>query len=134
MTTTTHAVTKDRWSQDKTKFAGPSYHGDEATPSGLYIWDPSRRVVLGYTSQVTRKSETATFEHATLLAMLSDHIDTLDARGDSVLLAEATYDLILSDLETGTSLATWPALSRLVDHTLGQALNLAHLVTVWPEF
>jgi len=133
-TTETYVPRIARWSADRANFQMPSHRGMDQTPIGLYVWDAARRVTVTSTATGTRQPRTQTFEHATILGALSDHIDNMPNHDPRMLTAEAAYDLVLSDLETGTSLAAWPTMRRVVEHVLAQALGLQAVVTEWPEF
>ncbi|MBD7982770.1 hypothetical protein [Oerskovia merdavium] len=133
-TTRTHVPRVARWSEDRAKFAQPTDFHEGATPSGLYIWDATRRVDLTSTAPGARQARTQRFEHGTILGALSDHIDHLPDNDPRTLTAEAAYELVLSDLETGTSLAAWPTMRRIVEHALTQMLGVPAISTEWPEF
>lgn len=93
---------------------GGSYYDS----NGWYVYDGPRDV------QVTLRladdtSAGMSLPHSTLLEALYEYHRNLD--GTDVInraAAKAVYALVISDLETGTSVRTWPYIHELVDVVL----------------
>jgi hypothetical protein len=112
--------------------------------SGWLVYQGPRLVKLTWWDQHGQHHEDqdVEFEHAWIMRLLQDHLDEIGAaQGNPVDSAqydvvEAALNLVLSDAQTGTSLAAWPVMNRLVDRALTGAMYRAgwRVTTQWEEF
>ncbi|ACZ32389.1 hypothetical protein Xcel_3390 (plasmid) [Xylanimonas cellulosilytica DSM 15894] len=101
-------------------------------PIVVTLTDPETSAVLSKES----------WHHGTVLRLISDLLDHLalheptNHRGAATALA--VYEAIESDLDTGTSIASWPSWNALVDQVLNDATSIedryATITTAWSEF
>lgn len=132
----------------KTRLPSDYYSG---MPNGWFVYDGPRlvTVVSAHVGSDHRISETV--DHATLLRLLHERMTDLHKRlvtlkagpeqwalSVEYTIMSTAWDLIESDLLTGTSLASWPAPRELVDHALTLALlgeqDGRFIRTEWQEF
>jgi len=102
-----------------------------------------RPVVVTFTDPETGAIQgTERWHHGLILRLMSDLIDHLrkfdpDNKKD-LALAEAMFELVENDLQTGVSIRAWPTMNVLVDQVLTEATNIedhvSDLRTEWEEF
>jgi hypothetical protein len=120
-------------------------------PNGWFVYEGPRLVTV-VSAQIGSDHQIAELvDHATLLTRLHDRMTDLDKRLSMLkagpeqwalsveyTIMSTAWDLIESDLLTGTSLATWAAPRQLVDHALTLAMLGEHsyrfIFTEWQEF
>lgn len=111
---------------------GPDEPGYEDREIRLQVWSAEDHVPLG---------KPVITDHDRLMALLSDHLDGLNARG---LRNSAEYDVtraayyhLESDQSTGTSLACWEPMARLVDRAVTDAVSVddpgTYVTTEWAQ-
>lgn len=121
-------------------------------PNGWYVYDGPRLVTVHTHDAVTNeRTATEMVDHATLLRLLWDRMGDLahnevtanNGRWSLDMIAEytilsAAFDLVESDLDTGSSLHSWRGPREMVDLALTLAMNVddrSHFVaTEWEEF
>lgn len=127
----------------------PSRRGpyDTRMPNGWGVYQGPRLITVRTWDDADTLLGTEEVDHATLMRALSGYADRLaghavsndpyvdDAEYDAVLVA---HELIFSDVQTGTSLASWTPMRRLVDRALTWAYDLEsqgrYITTEWQEF
>lgn len=130
------------WARDRARYA--AQHPDlldvhSVVPEGVLVWDEERqvRVETWDANEVDQIGDAEYWDHEQVLTLLSDLLDDLatqlphavytdieDPTSARYDLVSAAYALVLSDLETGVSLAAWPVMSRLVDRALTWATTM----------
>lgn len=111
--------------------------------SGWWVYEGPRLVTVTQWDEHGSLVKEEKVEHAQILRVLQDHLDDLAILTGSddpyYELAENAFSLVLSDVQTGTSLHSWHIARRLVDRSLTAAtLHLDHpghrITTAWEEF
>jgi hypothetical protein len=121
-------------------------------PNGWYVYDGPRLVeVLTYDAVTNEPLGREHADHATLLRLLWDRMGDLatnevtanNGRWSLEMIQEytvlsAAFDLVESDLDTGSSLASWRGPREMVDLALTLATSVddkhAFVQTRWQEF
>lgn len=101
------------------------------TSDGLPVPYGPRPVTMSFFESTTEVSHS--FVLRLLSRLLDQHAAGAPTSEDTVLIVAAAYALVISDLETGTSIATWPVMNDLVDRALGLVLQTP-VTTTWKEF
>jgi hypothetical protein len=108
--------------------------------SGWYVYDGPRLVTLHWWGLGDVHVQTRQVEHAELLQDVSTHMDMLAQQSTTsaeYLMSAAAFDLILSDVQTGTSLYSWQPMRRLVDQVINWIYagdSGVHITSQWAEF
>lgn len=142
-----------RWEhlvQQATKPRTDQQYGHWTTmPNGWFVYQGPRLVTVHTHEKhadVAHRTATETVDHATLLRLLWDRMSAIanddadawtpEAAAEYTVLS-AAFDLVESDLVTGSSLASWRGPRELVDMALTLAFNRGDEVfvtTEWEEF
>lgn len=139
---TTHRVV-DSQARNAREHSKPSAFADTYLVDGWHIPYGPRPIVVTYTDSETGQAlSKEIWHHGKALRLVSDLLDHLvehqpDDTGAHAL-ALAVYELVESDLITGTSIQAWPSWHALVDQVLTDATSLqdrnATITTEWSEF
>ena len=140
--TLTAAGPTQRWKVTRARSQQQYSRFDEVGDGWRVPYGP-RPVVVAFSDYQTGEAQgVESWDHGTVLLIISDLIDHLtefepdDIRG--ITVATAAYEMVESDLETGTSLFAWPVMRTLVDQVLTDASNvedkISRITTTWVEF
>jgi hypothetical protein len=107
--------------------------------SGWYVYDGPRLVRLHWWGLGAVHVQSRMVEHAELLRDVSNRMDALALQSTTspeYLMAAAAFDLILSDVQTGTSLCSWEPMRRLVNQVITSiyCADGVLITSEWAEF